>query len=89
MIELINIIAQALALMLLFCWTLIKNRLSPFIGDHWVLFGVTFINSKHLFVVNEYLWRQAFNDPVVHQSFKRCDSLFWIPFKAAFDKILE
>lgn len=89
LVKLVDIITLALALILIFYWTFVESGLSPFVGDHMFFFGVTFINSKHLLVVDEYLWGQSFDNPIMHQRVERCDPFFWVPFEAAFDKILK
>lgn len=67
---------------------IVENRLR-LVVKHLIFFGVTFVYSQHLLVVNEYLWGQALNNPIMHKGIKRRNSSFRIPVKTAPNKVLE
>ena len=56
---------------------------------HRLGFGITFIDTKHLFVVDEYLRWQALDDPRVHERVEGSDTLFGVPLQALGDEVVE
>lgn len=56
---------------------------------HRLGFGVTLVDTEHLFVVDENLRRQALDDPRVHESIERCDTLLRVPLETLCNEIME
>ena len=47
------------------------------------------VYSKHFLVMDENLIRKTLDNPFVHESIKRCDSLLRVPFETFIDKVVE
>ena len=56
---------------------------------HRLGLGITFIDTKHLLVVDEYLRGQALDDPRVHERVEGRDALFGVPLEALGDEVVE
>ena len=74
---------------------LLSKLLATHVINYWVwclhlfIFCLTLVNSEHFLVMDQNLWRETFNDPLMHKRFNWWDSFLWVPLEALTDEVLE
>ena len=84
--ELVHLISKVEVIALAF---ILHYILSICLVLRWFFLCFRLVYAKHFLVMDKHLVWETFDDPIMHEGIKRCQSLLRVPFKTLSDEIKE